>query len=123
MDLWRRVLLGLAGLSGAAGVAAAAVSAHLAGGALLETAAHFLIMNAAALVGIGALVLAADRGRVLLLAGGSLIAAGTVLFCGDLAARAITSSAQKWGTAPFGGGAMIAGWLMVAVGGLLSRRA
>lgn len=123
MDLWRRLLMGLAGLSGAAGVAAAAVSAHLAGGALLETAAHFLIINAAALVGIGGVVLAIDRGRLLLLAGGSLIAAGTLLFCGDLAVRALTSSAQKWGTAPFGGGAMIAGWLIVAVGGVICRRA
>lgn len=123
MDLWTRLLIFLAGLFGAAGVAAAAAAAHIGGGANLETAAHFLMLNAAALAGVSALILLAGRGRVLLQVGASALALGTLLFSGDLAARALMEVKLLGGSAPFGGSTMILGWLLVAVGGLVFRKA
>jgi len=122
MDIWRRAILFLAGLFGAAGVAAAAAAAHVAGGALLETAAHFLILHAAALAGLSGVILAVSAGRAALLAGASALALGTLLFAGDVALRGLTDSAHKLGTAPIGGSVLITGWLVVAVAGLVSRR-
>ncbi len=123
MDLWTRLLLSLAGLMGATGVAAAAAAAHVGGGANLETAAHFLMLNAAALAGVSAVVLQAGRARVLLQLGASAIALGTILFSGDLAARALMEVKLLGGSAPFGGSAMILGWLLVAGGALAFRKA
>lgn len=115
---WTRILFLAAGLMGAAGVAAAAVAAHLAGGASLTTAAHFLMIHAAAIAGLGALALQALRGRFALMVGASAILIGTLLFSGDLALRALMGIKLLWGTAPFGGTVMIAGWLMAAAGGV-----
>ena len=123
MDLWTRLLLFLAGLMGATGVAAAAAAAHVSGGANLETAAHFLMLNAAALAGVSAIVLQAGGARVLLQLGASAIALGTILFSGDLAARALMEVKLLGGSAPFGGSAMILGWLLVAGGALAFRKA
>ncbi|MDI4666434.1 DUF423 domain-containing protein [Xanthobacter autotrophicus] len=123
MPVWTRILLVLAGLMGAAGVAAAAAAAHVGGGANLETAAHFLLFHAAALVGLGALGLMLGRGRVVLYLGASAMALGVLLFSGDLAARALMEVKLLGGSAPFGGSLTILGWLLVAVGALVGRRA
>jgi len=114
---WVRSLLLLAGLFGASGVAASAVATHLAGGASLTTAAQFLLFHAAALIALSAISQHMGRGRVSLLAGASAIALGTLLFSGDLALRTLMEIKLLWGTAPVGGMLMIAGWLMVAIGG------
>lgn len=122
MDAWTRSLVALAGLMGAFGVAAAAAAAHIAGGALLETAAHFLLVDAVALVALAGLGAHLSRGRTLLLAGASLIGLGTLLFSGDLALRALRDVKLLGGSAPFGGGTMIFGWLTVAAAALFARR-
>ncbi|MFG1183580.1 MULTISPECIES: DUF423 domain-containing protein [Xanthobacter] len=122
MDLWTRLLVLLAGLFGAAGVAAAAAAAHVGGGTNLETASHFLLFNAATLAALVALALQLTRGGVLLKVGASAIALGTLLFSGDLAARALMDVKLLGGSAPFGGSLMILGWLMVAATALLARR-
>lgn len=123
MDIWTRTLLFLAGLMGACGVAAAAVSAHVAGGAMLETAAYFLILHAAAIGGILALSLQLARGAVPLCVGASVLVLGALLFCGDLSSRALLDAKLLGGSAPFGGSLMIAGWLVVAGSALVARRA
>ncbi|MEP9377094.1 DUF423 domain-containing protein [Aquabacter sp. CN5-332] len=120
MMIWVRILLFAAGLFGAAGVAAAAVAAHLSGGSSLATAAQFLMIHGAALAGISAVALQISRGRGALLVGASAIAIGTLLFSGDLALRALMDIKLLWGTAPFGGTLMIAGWLVVAAGGAMA---
>ncbi|MFG1431413.1 DUF423 domain-containing protein [Xanthobacter sp. V2C-8] len=123
MDLWTRFLLLLAGLMGASGVAAAAVSAHVGGGTMLETAAYFLILHAAAVAALAALALQIGRGGVPLRLGASALVLGAVLFCGDLSSRALLEAKLFGGSAPFGGSLMIAGWLVVAGSALVARRA
>lgn len=123
MTLWTRILLVFAGLMGAAGVAAAAAAAHVGGGANLETAAHFLLFHASALVGLSALGLMLGRGRAVLYLGASTIALGTLLFSGDLASRALMEVKLLGGSAPFGGSLMILGWLTAGASALIARRA
>lgn len=117
-----RLLLFLAGLAGAAGVALAAAAAHR-GGEGLETAATFLILHAAALVGVAALAAAAPGtpfARVALI-GGAVLFVGLVLFSGDLAARAFLDDRLFPMAAPTGGTLLIAGWLVLAVSALFRR--
>lgn len=117
-----RILLFLAGLAGAAGVALAAAAAHL-GGAGLETAATFLILHAAALVGVTALASGAPgtpAARVALI-GGFVLFTGLVLFSGDLAARAFLDDRLFPMAAPTGGTLLIAGWLGLAISAFFRR--
>ena len=117
---WTMILAALAGLFGAAGVAAAAAAAHIASDTSLHTAADFLLFHAAALLAIVAVTQGRpNRG---LLAAGSLIAAGTVLFCGDLAIRVLAGLRLLPMAAPTGGLLLIAGWLAAAVAAPLSLR-
>ncbi len=110
-----RVLLAFAAPMGAAGVILAAMATHLAGGPLLSTAALFLMLHAGAVLGMAALIPHLDRGRQALVAAAALIIVGTLLFSIDLALRQLLHVKLLWGTAPFGGGAMIVGWLCAAI--------
>lgn len=121
MDWWRRILFFLGGLYGALGVAAGAVAAHLVGDDMLTTASHFLLFHAAALMAVGAASAAVEGGRTALLTGASALALGTFLFTADLALRALSEGEFHWGTAPVGGTVLMAGWVIVAIGGLLAR--
>jgi uncharacterized membrane protein YgdD (TMEM256/DUF423 family) len=58
------------------------------------------------------------RGKVLR-TGAIVVAIGACLFSADLAARHFLGAGLFPMSAPFGGTAIIAGWLIVAVGGLL----
>lgn len=110
-----RAALGLAALAsliGAAGVALAALSAHGGGGEFGRLASEFLIIHAAALIGISAH--AARAPRALLFAGFAL-AAGVMLFAGDLAALAFGGSRLFPFAAPIGGSLMIVSWLALAI--------
>ncbi|GGF64476.1 hypothetical protein GCM10007301_25350 [Azorhizobium oxalatiphilum] len=120
ITLWPRLLLVAGGLFGAAGVALAAVAAHITGGSL-ATGADFLLFHAAALVGLALFAIQLTRGRAPLLVGATAILLGTLLFSGDLTARALMEMKLFGGSAPFGGTLMIAGWLMVAFAALRAR--
>ncbi|MDX3907843.1 MAG: DUF423 domain-containing protein [Pigmentiphaga sp.] len=119
MLLSSRVLLGCAAPMGAAGVMLAAMTTHLSGGGILSTAALFLLLHAAAVTGLAAMVPHFQRARPVLVGATGLIIAGTLLFSVDLALRQLAGTKLLWGTAPFGGGAMIVGWLGVAVAALV----
>jgi uncharacterized membrane protein YgdD (TMEM256/DUF423 family) len=110
-------LAALAALMGAGGVALAAASAHAGGGELGRTAADFLILHAAALLGLTASARAfADEtafARAILLTGAGL-GLGAALFSADLAARAFAGSRLFPFAAPAGGSLMILGWLALA---------
>ncbi len=116
MALLPKVLLVLAGLIGASGVAAAAGAAHGEGRNLSAMAmiflAHAPILAALALHG---------RGRTILGAG-CVLAAGTLVFGGDLALRQWLGHGFFAGAAPLGGLAMILGWLGLSLSGMLNWR-
>jgi uncharacterized membrane protein YgdD (TMEM256/DUF423 family) len=97
---------------GAAGVALAALAAHKDGGELGRTASLFLMIHAAALVGVAAH--AARAPRALLVAGYTL-ALGTLLFSGDLTSLVFYGARLFPYAAPIGGSLMIFSWLALTV--------
>ncbi len=114
MSLAPRILAILACLMGAGGVALGALAAHADGGEFAKTASLFLVLHAAALVGISAHVRIAEGSRSLAIAGFAL-AAGAILFSGDLAARAFLGGRLFPFAAPTGGSLMILSWLALAI--------
>jgi uncharacterized membrane protein YgdD (TMEM256/DUF423 family) len=117
-DSFYRLALLLAGLIGAGGMAAAAAATHTGDTLILGNLALVGLTQAPALL---ALSLYASNGFCFRLATG-LIALGALLFCLDLAARHFTGNRLFPMSAPIGGTAMIAGWIAVAVGAVLSFR-
>jgi len=106
----------LAALMGASGVALAAASTHAGGGELGRTAAEFLVLHAAALMGVTAAARKASPRRARgLLAAGTALAVGTLLFAGDLTKLAFTATRLFPFAAPTGGSLMILSWLALAV--------
>lgn len=114
MSLAPRILAALAALMGAGGVALAALAAHADGGDFGKTASLFLIVHAAALVGVSAHARVGGSSRSLAIAGFAL-AAGAILFSGDLAARAFLGARLFPFAAPTGGSLMILSWLALAI--------
>ena len=108
-----RPLLILSGLIGAAGVALAARGSH-GGEGNLAIAANFMLLHAAALIGISMLAR-------LSLAAGFVLVAGLALFCGDLIMRATVGTPLFPMAAPAGGFVLIAGWLVLAFSGFWRR--
>jgi len=113
-----------AGLLGAWGVGAAAWAAHAAAdprvGSLVETASRILLVHAATLVAFAAL-----SGRALagwpglgVATAAILIGAGAAVFAGALHASVLDGPRWLAATAPWGGMALIAGWLILAASAL-----
>jgi len=105
-----RILAVVAALMGAAGVALAAAATHVDGGELARTASLFLILHAAALIGVSA----QRAGRSAPIAGLAL-AAGVVLFAADLSMRAFAGARLFPFAAPIGGTTMIVAWLALGL--------
>ena len=116
-DWFSPIMILVAGLLGAAGVASAAASSHAADGPRFASLALVALTQAPALLALG---LYAGPGTALRI-GGLVIAFGALLFCLDLGARHFLGSGLFPMAAPLGGTSMILGWLLVAIGGLLSR--
>jgi uncharacterized membrane protein YgdD (TMEM256/DUF423 family) len=118
-----KVFVVVAGLSGLAGTGLSAMAAHGPGGTQLDTAARFLLIHAAVLVGLAALVsagaLAAGAGR----SAGLALVLGLVLFCGDLIRRSLAGAALFPMAAPAGGILLMVGWGLIALAALLPARA
>lgn len=105
-----------AALMGAAGVALAAYSTHAGGGDLGRTASQFLLLHAAALMGVTAAARAsAPRRAGRLLFAGAGLAVGTLLFSADLARLAFAGARVFPFAAPTGGSLMILSWLALAL--------
>ena len=105
---------------GALGVMMAAAAAHGGGGETARIGADFLLIHAAAifgLCGVTARTPAPDRG---LLTASTILAAGAILFSGDLALAALADLRPFPLAAPLGGFILIAGWLAVAAAVLRS---
>ena len=105
-------LASIASLMGAAGVALAAIAQHKDGGDLARTASLFLIIHAAALIGVSA---HASRGPRALLFAGYALALGTLLFSGDLTSLVFAGGRLFPYAAPIGGSLMIFSWVGLAL--------
>jgi uncharacterized membrane protein YgdD (TMEM256/DUF423 family) len=111
------ILLIAAGLVGAAGVIAAAGASHAGESRNLGAIATVCLAHGPALLALGLV----GKSSVLV-ASGLVLAIGTVLFAADLCLREWLGHALLPGAAPLAGGAMILGWLGVALGGVLALR-
>jgi uncharacterized membrane protein YgdD (TMEM256/DUF423 family) len=109
-----RLLVPCAGLIGAGGVAAAAAASHGGADSNLGSVAMIFLAHGPALLAVGL----HGRSRWLVVAG-LVLAVGTGLFGADLVVRDLFERSLFPGAAPIGGGAMILGWLGIAVAGLM----
>lgn len=81
-----------------------------------ETAVRYQMYHALGLFGVAWL---ADRtGRALVVRGGWLLVAGTVVFSGTLYLLVLTDARWLGAVTPVGGVMQLAGWLLVLVGSL-----
>ena len=123
LDRANRVWIVAGGLAGFGAVAMAAVGSHVLTGRLDARALHWVDQavqmqgwHALALVACGAW--GAVRGGWLPHVAGALFLLGTVLFCGAL--YLLASAGESLGpVAPAGGLCLMAGWLVLAVSGLV----
>jgi len=117
-----RFFVFVGGLFGFWGVAAAAAAAHIAGSGTLATAASFLLVHAVLLVALPAALNAWVAHRGLMRVGGWLLAAGVLLFTGDLTLRALVDGSLFPMAAPTGGILVMLGWAAIGTSGLVSSR-
>ena len=117
-----RIVAALGCLAGLLGVAASAAAAHIAGADSLKTAAQFLLFHAPLVVGLVALGAVGIAHSLATRLAALAILAGLALFPGDLALRAVHGTPLFPYAAPAGGFALIAGWLVTALAGVLRRR-
>jgi uncharacterized membrane protein YgdD (TMEM256/DUF423 family) len=109
------LLAAISALVGALAVALAAAGAHLPqGGEFTRTAAVFLLLHAAAGLGIAAHARFADHATALVLFG-LLLLAGAALFAADLAFHDFYGSRMFPFAAPIGGTTMIFMWAALAI--------
>lgn len=125
-----RAWLAAAAIGGFLSVAAGAVAAHIAGGdvraaGLLRTGALYGMVHAAALVAVAAL---AERGapsglptRVLVAIAGWSFAGGIFLFSFSLFALAWSGVGWLGLVTPFGGAALLIGWISLGLWALAYR--
>ncbi len=109
------ILAAVAALMGTAGVALAAAGVHASGGELAARGALFLLIHAAAALGIAAHArIATAQGRALVVVG-FVMEAGATLFSAELAVRAFTGERIFPFAAPIGGSTMMISWLALAI--------
>ena len=82
--------------------------------ATFETAVHYHMLHAVALLAVAALMGRVQSQQLLLLSGG-LFTAGIFLFSGSLYALAITGITWLGAITPLGGIAFIGGWLCMGI--------
>ncbi len=132
-----KYLLAIAGLYGAVAVAMGAFTAHGLEKVLQKngldatdiaqriewatTATQYLMVHAAALLGLIAVAWFASPAK-LMVAASALMALGTCVFCGSLFALAFTGNSLFARIAPWGGTSLIAAWLLIAIGGWMSAK-
>ncbi|WP_167143426.1 DUF423 domain-containing protein [Pseudomonas sp. OTU750018] len=115
-----RLWLLLSACAGFSGVALGAFAAHglkhqltPAYLAVFQTGAHYQLIHALALFGVGLLVLL--RPAPLVNCAGALFALGIVLFSGSLYALTLSGIGALGVVTPFGGLAFLAGWLCLGI--------
>lgn len=114
-----RWMVAAGALAGACGVGLAAAAAHGRGSAMLGSASAMLLAHAPLLLILG------FGGAARLRFGGvcaALVAAGLVLFAGDIGLRAFTDVGLFAFAAPIGGTLLIVAWLAIALAAVFARR-
>lgn len=104
----------LAGLNGVIAIGLAAYGAHGVAPAvvpLMEKASQFQMIHAVALLGVGRLAAAGDRGAML---AGILLVLGVTLFSGSLYFKALAGPLAFPLATPAGGICLMLGWLSLA---------
>lgn len=128
-------MIGIGALYGALGVGLGAYEAHgleaslLSDGISIEqqmsrldntaVAVQYLLVHALALVSVGTLSLLAPSRWCG--ATGLLLATGTLLFAGGLAAHGLTGQFGHWAIIPTGGMMLIAGWIALLLYALFGK--
>lgn len=114
-----RLFIALGALSAALAVALGAAASHAFAARLENTQAWFQIalqyhqLHALGLVAAG--LVARHWPSRLVGAAGGLMFLGTLLFCGNLYLRSLADFHALHAITPFGGGAFILGWLLLAL--------
>jgi uncharacterized membrane protein YgdD (TMEM256/DUF423 family) len=121
MRKWACAAAAAAGLTGAGGIILAAAAAHGVPDPRLQTAANFLMLHAAATPVCGLALVLPQRGIWFLGAAG-LFLSGSLLFGGDLSARALAGTRLFPMAAPLGGTLLIFGWALVTLAALIVMR-
>ncbi|MCC9607527.1 DUF423 domain-containing protein [Blastopirellula sp. JC732] len=130
-----KFVLVLAAICGLTGVAAGALGDHALQSYLesnqitevdkprerLEIGVRYQMYHAAALLGVGVLLLASDRGRVFALIAALGFLVGVLAFSGTLYYIAFTQNEAVVMLVPFGGMAYLAGWAALIIAGLQAR--
>jgi uncharacterized membrane protein YgdD (TMEM256/DUF423 family) len=119
---WACAAAALAGLTGASGIILAAVAAHGVADQRLQTAANFMLLHAAATLAVCGLSIAVPQRGVWFLGAAWVFLCGSLLFGGDLAARALAGTRLFPMAAPLGGTLLIIGWVLVALAALAASR-
>jgi uncharacterized membrane protein YgdD (TMEM256/DUF423 family) len=114
------VLAAVAALMGAAGVGLAAAAVHQNGGDLGRTAALFLLIHAAAALGVAAHLRIASSRAILIIA--FVMETGASLFAADLASSAFAGARLFPFAAPIGGSTILLSWLALAAALAFERR-
>lgn len=116
-----RIFIVAAAVFGALAVALGAFGAHGLAAVLeangraetFDTAAHYHLIHAVALLVVGFLFGQAGMKHRLLRYAGWLLIAGILLFSGSLYMLAVFNIGFMGAVAPFGGAALVGGWLLV----------
>jgi len=117
-------ILAISGIFGALAVTLGAVGSHVLKGRLLdadygvyELGVEYLLIHAVVLFGCGVYA-HRDSASVCIKIAGGLLICGIVLFCGSLIGRAVLGIPSLGRVAPFGGAALILGWLSISAAGV-----
>ena len=122
MCKWACSAAAAAGLTGAGGIILAAAAAHGVPDPRLQTAANFLMLHAAATLAVCGLALAVPQRGIWFLGAAGLFLSGSLLFGGDLSARALAGTRLFPMAAPLGGTLLILGWVLVTLAALIVMR-
>jgi uncharacterized membrane protein YgdD (TMEM256/DUF423 family) len=122
MRKWACAAAAAAGVTGAGGIILAAAAAHGMPDSRLQTAANFMMLHAAATLAVCGLALALPQRGIWFLGAAALFLSGSLLFGGDLSARALAGTRLFPMAAPLGGTLLIFGWALVTLAALIVMR-
>jgi uncharacterized membrane protein YgdD (TMEM256/DUF423 family) len=122
MRKWACAAAAAAGLTGVGGIILAAAAAHGVPDPRLQTAANFLMLHATATLAVCGISMAVPQRGIWFLGVAGLFLSGSLLFGGDLSARALAGTRLFPMAAPLGGTLLIFGWAMVTLAALAVMR-